>query len=352
MHCYPYDYIIRRLGRSLIPYPCFPILVQERIVLAQLYYSTSLFSDPYWLLTDGDHCSYYGVECDSNTHMVTSLVLPGYGLTGQIPSTLDRLGSLEILDLKYNIFDGIISNDICNIRNGSVSISADAVNCPDLYDNLPRACCDQMYNNPTSSPTKAPTASPTRSPTASPTKSPPVSFEVTAGDAGGDAGGDGAARLGMYTFDKMYNGALAYTNGKYTVFYGGDEMGWQWSIGYNQAGNGPALSAIHDAQTFIKSFKFELVYPSFQVTARAVGGTLGGGAPRLGWYKFDKMYNGAAAYDNGSYYVFYNSGKSYTGDELGWQWVQRYNHVAGYGPVLSAVHDAQGCIRYKQFYIA
>jgi len=32
-------------------------------------------------------------------------------------------------------------------------------------------------------------------------------------------------RLGVYTFDKMWNGAAAYTNGQYFVFYGGDNDG-------------------------------------------------------------------------------------------------------------------------------
>jgi hypothetical protein len=60
-------------------------------------------------------------------------------------------------------------------------------------------------------------------------------------------------------FDRMYNGVAAYTDGKYIVFYGGDKDGWQWVDSYNAwAGNGPALSAIIDAQCFIKSEQFQL----------------------------------------------------------------------------------------------
>ena len=71
--------------------------------------------------------------------------------------------------------------------------------------------------------------------------------------------GDGPARLGVYEFDKMYNGAAAYTNGQYIVFYGGARDGWQWVTGFNQwAGNGPALSAIDDAQGFVTSKQFQL----------------------------------------------------------------------------------------------
>jgi len=91
-------------------------------------------------------------------------------------------------------------------------------------------------------------------------------------------------------FDKMYNGAAAYTNGTYIVFYGGDKSGWQWVASYNAwAGNGPALSAIDDAQGFINSEQFQLAsndvkeFPSFEVTAQ-VGGNLGDGPARLGIY--------------------------------------------------------------------
>eukprot|EP00984_Skeletonema_dohrnii_P024029 scaffold13135_cov110-Skeletonema_dohrnii-CCMP3373.AAC.1 len=94
-------------------------------------------------------------------------------------------------------------------------------------------------------------------------------FEVTA-QVGGKLG-DGPARLGMYKFDKMWNGAAAYTNGKYIVFYGGARDGWQWNQGYNfWAGFGPALSEIADAQGFIKSKQFQLGtdevkdYPTFE----------------------------------------------------------------------------------------
>ena len=84
-----------------------------------------------------------------------------------------------------------------------------------------------------------------------------TSFEVTA-QVGGNLG-NGAARLGEYKFDKMYNGAAAYTNGNYIVFYDGDNDGWQWVQGYNQwAGDGPVLTAVPDAQAFIKSKQFQL----------------------------------------------------------------------------------------------
>ena len=45
---------------------------------------------------------------------------------------------------------------------------------------------------------------------------------------------DVTARLGEYTFDKMWNAAAAYTNGNYILFYCGSIEGWQWVRGYNQ----------------------------------------------------------------------------------------------------------------------
>ena len=82
-------------------------------------------------------------------------------------------------------------------------------------------------------------------------------FTVTA-QVGGNLG-DAAARLGDYTFDKMWNGAAAYTNGQYIIFYGGSNSGWQWVTGYNQwAGNGPSLNDVADAQAFVTYMQFQL----------------------------------------------------------------------------------------------
>ena len=178
-------------------------------------------------------------------------------------------------------------------------------------------------------------------------KEQPTSFEVTA-QVGGRLG-DMKERLGIYNFDKMHNGAAAYTNGKYIVFYGGDKSGWQWVTGYNQwAGWGLDINEIPDAQSFITHAKFQLAsdvvefYPTFEVTAQ-VGGNLGDGPARIGMHKFDKMYNGAAAYTNGQYIVFYGGARD------GWQWVTGFNQWAGNGPALSAIDDAQGFVTSKQF---
>jgi hypothetical protein len=83
-------------------------------------------------------------------------------------------------------------------------------------------------------------------------------------------------------------------------------------------------------------------FPSFKLTAQ-IGGNLGSGAERLGVYEFDKLYNGAAAYKNGNFFVFYG------GDTSGWQWVGDYNQWAGNGPALSSVPTAQDFMKYMQF---
>ena len=83
-------------------------------------------------------------------------------------------------------------------------------------------------------------------------------FTITA-QVGGNLG-NAAARLGEYTFDKMWNGAAAYTNGQYIVFYGGSNDGWQWVTGYNRwAGNGPSLTDVADAQAFVTYMQFQLM---------------------------------------------------------------------------------------------
>jgi hypothetical protein len=83
-------------------------------------------------------------------------------------------------------------------------------------------------------------------------------------------------------------------------------------------------------------------FPSFEVTAQ-IGGSLGGGTERLGVYEFDKVHNGAAAYKNSHYIVFYG------GDRDGWQWVGGYYWLAGNGPAIASVPTAQKFVKYMQF---
>jgi hypothetical protein len=81
-------------------------------------------------------------------------------------------------------------------------------------------------------------------------------FEVTA-QIRGNLGG-GAEQLGVYEFDKVYNGASAFKNSNCIVFYSGNSGGWQWVGAYNQwAGDGPLITLVPTAQEFVKSMQFQ-----------------------------------------------------------------------------------------------
>ena len=61
----------------------------------------------------------------------------------------------------------------------------------------------------------------------------------------GDNHNNVPTRLGEYTFNKIWNGAAAFTNGNYIILYGGTGYGWQWATDESQlAANGPALSEV------------------------------------------------------------------------------------------------------------
>jgi hypothetical protein len=169
------------------------------------------------------------------------------------------------------------------------------------------------------------------------------SFEVTVRIGG--KWDDDADRLGVYEFDKLYNGAAAYKNGNYVVYYGGNNDGWQWTPSYDWfiPDNSSQLASLPTAQDFVKAMQFQLAtdevptFPSFEVTA-------GNNDPDLfGVYEFDRLYNGAAAYKNGNYFIFYQ------GNNKGWQWVTAYSMRAGNGPQLASVPTAQDFVNYRQF---
>lgn len=63
--------------------------------------------------------------------------------------------------------------------------------------------------------------------------------------------GDVKNRIGNYKFEKEYNKVLAFTNGKYKIFYGSGNDGWQWVRKFNQwAGDGPSIDKIKTAKDF------------------------------------------------------------------------------------------------------
>jgi len=76
----------------------------------------------------------------------------------------------------------------------------------------------------------------------------------------GDNHNNVPTRLGEYTFNKIWNGAAAFTNGNYIIFYGGTGYGWQWATDESQlAANGPALSEVANVQAYVKSWQFQLL---------------------------------------------------------------------------------------------
>ena len=89
-------------------------------------------------------------------------------------------------------------------------------------------------------------------------------FEVYA-QIGGNLGSV-SDRIGKYTYDRQFNGAGAYTNGKFFIFYGGDKEGWQWVSGYGSwAGNGPLLSTVSTAREFVEYQEFS-THPGYKCT--------------------------------------------------------------------------------------
>ncbi len=115
------------------------MISQERSVLVQIFYSTTLENIiPGWINV-GDHCSWTGVTCNSDEE-VTSLHLENLGLSGAYPSVLSELGSLADLVTSGNALNGTISYDICNMNN--IVIMGDEGNCPNAVGT--QGCCDTV----------------------------------------------------------------------------------------------------------------------------------------------------------------------------------------------------------------
>ena len=97
-------------------------------MLAQVFYGTSLNQvSPGWL-DNGDHCGWTGVTCDGSNKKVTSLVMEDLNLTGDYPSTLNKLSALTALTTDGNGLTGEISAPICDMSG--IQIVGDETNCP------------------------------------------------------------------------------------------------------------------------------------------------------------------------------------------------------------------------------
>ena len=81
----------------------------------------SLVSDPQNALSGWNisysHCTWFGVNCTSNTTKVQSLHLTSLGLFGIIPPQLSNLTSLIALDLPNNTFFGQIPSEIGHLTS-------------------------------------------------------------------------------------------------------------------------------------------------------------------------------------------------------------------------------------------
>ena len=81
----------------------------------------SFLSDPQNALSGWNishsHCTWFGVNCTSNTTKVQSLHLTSLGLFGIIPPQLSNLTSLIALDLPNNTFFGQIPSEIGHLTS-------------------------------------------------------------------------------------------------------------------------------------------------------------------------------------------------------------------------------------------
>lgn len=121
-------------------------LKAERAALVELFNSTG---GPFtWSIgkrwnvsdvTDSSHCTWSGITCSSIEPMsvVTELILPQYGMSGQLPwGVFSRLTFLKTLNVSYNALTGPIPLDIQNCT----SMNTFAVMNNTLNGTLPPNC--------------------------------------------------------------------------------------------------------------------------------------------------------------------------------------------------------------------
>jgi len=105
--------ILSVYANGIIPEP-------ERQALIDLYTSTNgdgWYDRTNWLGERGSECQWFGVVCDDNEEHVIEIDLFDNGLTGELPSTLNRLSRLERLVLLGNALSGSIPPTLFNLKN-------------------------------------------------------------------------------------------------------------------------------------------------------------------------------------------------------------------------------------------
>ena len=97
---------------------------------------------------NSNHCSWEGITCSTDNKIV-AMNLVSNGLSGNFPTDLNNLGSLESLDVHSNDLVGTIPADLCDRSTStSLHIYADSYNCPQVLDSTTgqyvNGCCDDL----------------------------------------------------------------------------------------------------------------------------------------------------------------------------------------------------------------
>ena len=90
----------------------------ERDALIAFYESTngdSWTDSSGWMGAPGTECSWFGIGCHGAGDTVTSIVLADNALTGSIPTFLEDLTNLEVLELRGNQLEGPIPSELGNL---------------------------------------------------------------------------------------------------------------------------------------------------------------------------------------------------------------------------------------------
>mmetsp|Transcript_18029 Transcript_18029/g.31623 ORF Transcript_18029/g.31623 Transcript_18029/m.31623 type:complete len:629 (-) Transcript_18029:121-2007(-) len=88
--------------------PCSSTTIEQRYGLQVLYFSTQGqdWDDNTGWLGDGNECSWYGVECEDDSGLVTRIILPSNNMVGRLTDEMQTLDKLQRLDFFSNSITG------------------------------------------------------------------------------------------------------------------------------------------------------------------------------------------------------------------------------------------------------
>lgn len=128
----------------------------ERAALAKLYLTSggSNWNDQNDWMGTTSHCSWSMIQC-STTNSVTMLDLKSNNLEGIIPDELERLESLEVLNLQDNLLTELIPSGVCSLSSfGTLQLSGDHLICPNANFEVEQGilavnqgCCSEVSIN-------------------------------------------------------------------------------------------------------------------------------------------------------------------------------------------------------------